>query len=283
MFQPTKQKSICLEKKYDFYQNTEMNFDENDLYNHNTRPPSIVYQDEHLLVLYKPPRYYVHPPENKYARQKVGRNTCLHWLSDHHNLTASPIHRLDYPTEGLVIFGLQLHATQVLNQMMREKQIYKQYDAIVRGWLEDDYGSIDLPLELDSTGELAPCQTLYSTVQRIELPYSVHSQFQTTRYSWLTLELKTGRWHQIRRHMNRVSHPVIGDREHGDSHHNRFFRDQLGINGLCLRAKRLKFTHPIENKVIDLTTPTTQSQNKYLNTDIDKWNKLELIFQSPKV
>lgn len=229
--------------------------------------PFIVFEDNELLCLYKPVNYYVHPPENKFAKQKVGRNTCIHWLEDHHQLRAFPIHRLDYPTEGLVLFGKTTVATQKLNIMMRNKEIVKYYDAIVRGWFKQPYGIIDLQLELDSSRALVDCTTLYSTQHTLELPEAVNSQFTTTRYSWLDIELKTGRWHQIRRHMNRVAHPVIGDREHGDSHHNRYFRDRLKVDGLCLKAKRLVFTHPLENKIIDLKCPESP-----------KWKNLSLLF-----
>lgn len=233
-----------------------------------TAPPEIIYQEDSFLVLYKPERYYVHPPENKYAKQKIGRNTCIHWIKDHLNIKADPIHRLDYATEGLVIFGIEKPVTQKLNKMMLEHRFKKSYDAIVRGWFKDDHGTINLPLELDSTGQLVPCVTNYSTKSKIELPFSVNSSFPTSRYSWIDIDLKTGRWHQIRRHMNRVAHPVLGDREHGDSHHNRFFRDELKINGLLLRARHLQFEHPVENKIISLTVP-----------EKERWIKLKEIFK----
>lgn len=230
--------------------------------------PHIVFEDDHLIALYKPSSYYVHPPESKYAKQRVGRNTCIHWLEDVHGLYANPIHRLDYPTEGLVIFAKTRDANQKLNIMMRAREIQKYYEAIVRGWFKEPYGLIDLPLELDSTGEMAECQTLYSTKSTLELNHCVNKQFPTSRYSWLDLELRTGRWHQIRRHMNRVAHPVIGDREHGDSHHNRFWRDEMKIDGLCLKAKRLVMTHPLENRVLELNCPLSP-----------KWKSLTRLFQ----
>lgn len=231
--------------------------------------PHVVFEDEHIIGLYKPCSYYVHPPESKYAKQRVGRNTCIHWLEDTLNIYANPIHRLDYATEGIVIFAKTRDANQKLNIMMRAKEFAKYYDAIVRGWFKEPYGKIDLPLELDSTGEMAECLTLYSTLHTFEVATSVNPKFPTSRYSWLDIELKTGRWHQIRRHMNRVAHPVIGDREHGDSHHNRFWRDEMKLDGLCLRAKRIVFTHPMENKIIDLTCPVSS-----------KWQKLTSLFQT---
>lgn len=234
-----------------------------------TEFPQIVYQDNDLCILMKPAHVYVHPPEDRIARKTVGRKTCLHWLSDTLGIKANPVHRLDFATEGLVIFTLHTQAAQEMNKLMKGHHIEKAYDAVVRGWFKEPHGVIDLPLELDSTGELVPAKTFYKTVKTVELPYSVHSHFSTSRYSWLDLRLETGRWHQIRRHMNRTSHPIIGDREHGDSHHNRFFRDQLQINGLCLKAKSLKFAHPFENKIIEAHAPATEL-----------WTRLEKLFFS---
>lgn len=231
--------------------------------------PSIVYQDSDLLILMKPFHVYVHPPEDRIARKTVGRKTCLHWLKDKHNLKGYPIHRLDFATEGLVIFGLHTKSAVELNKLMRSHQIQKHYDLIVRGWFKEEYGEIDLPLELEKTGTLVPAQTQYVTTKKIELNYSVNPDFPTSRYSWLHVELKTGRWHQIRRHMNRTAHPIIGDRTHGDSHHNRFFRDQLGINGLCLKAKKLKFIHPFENKYVEVEAPMT-----------DLWMRIHQLFET---
>ncbi|MFN3454583.1 MAG: hypothetical protein ACK41T_06430, partial [Pseudobdellovibrio sp.] len=57
--------------------------------------PQIIYQDSDLLVLMKPAHVYVHPPEDRIARKTVGRKTCIHWLTDRHNIMANPIHRLD--------------------------------------------------------------------------------------------------------------------------------------------------------------------------------------------
>jgi tRNA pseudouridine65 synthase len=69
--------------------------------------------------------------------------------------------------------------------------------------------------------------------------------------------------------MNRVSHPIVGDREHGDSHHNRYFRDQLGINGLCLWAKELSFTHPATGERVQFLSPQTE-----------KWEMILRLFES---
>jgi tRNA pseudouridine65 synthase len=229
--------------------------------------PKIHYQDDTILVLYKPPSWFVHPPEDPRYRRGLKRRTCVQWLQDQHDIKAYPAHRLDAATEGILIFGKTKEATAHLNQQFKNHETQKTYHAIVRGWFKDKDSSIDLDLELDSTGTLVACKTLYKTRAEIELPFQVNSRFQTTRYSWIEVKPVTGRWHQIRRHMNRVAHPIIGDREHGDSHHNRFFRDQLGIDGLCLSAVQLKLRHPETEKEISFSTIETE-----------RWKKLENIF-----
>ena len=230
-----------------------------------TEDPQILFQDDDLIVLFKPSRMYVHPPEDCIARKTVGRHTCIHWLYDTHKILANPIHRLDFSTEGLLLFGKNNPTNSLLNIQMRQHRIQKYYDAVVRGWFKESFGEITLPLESKKSDELLECRTLYSTISKIELPLSVNSKFPTSRYSLLDIELKTGRWHQIRRHMNRVAHPILGDREHGDSHHNRNFRDQLGIDGLCLKAKRLEFYHPHTDQKMVFHAPVSPMWEKIQN------------------
>ncbi len=235
-----------------------------------TDPPQILFEDTDLLILFKPSHMYVHPPEDRIARKAVGRHTCIHWLLDEHKILANPIHRLDFSTEGILIFGKNNKTNSILNIQMRDGKIQKYYSAVVRGWFKESFGEIDLPLESDSSNNIQECKTLYSTIEKIELPFAVNSKFQTARYSLLDIELKTGRWHQIRRHMNRVAHPVLGDRTHGDSHHNRFFRDELHIERLCLKAKRLEFYHPHTDQKMTFHAPVS-----------DMWKKINTLFSQP--
>lgn len=220
--------------------------------------PQIIFSDDSVLLLHKPPAWFVHPPENPRHRRGLKRRTCVQWLKDQHNIQASPAHRLDVATEGILIFGRTSLATSHLNAQFRNQQVEKTYYAVVRGWLKAEQGQIDIPLESDSAGELTPCLTFYKTLAQIEWPEKVSKRFNTSRYSLLEVRPRTGRWHQIRRHMNRISHPIIGDREHGDSHHNRFFRDRLQIDGLCLWAKELSLQHPVSERTLYFESPISE-------------------------
>lgn len=224
--------------------------------------PEIIFQDADLLILYKPAGWFVHPPENRRFRRGLKRKTCVQWLSDVHQIKASPAHRIDVATQGLVIFGLNKISTAHLNQQFKNHTVNKTYLAAVRGWFKEKKTKITLDLELDSTQELVPCETQYEVLSEIELPYQINSKFKTTRYSLLKVKPITGRWHQIRRHMNRVAHPILGDREHGDSHHNRFFRDQLHIAGLCLFAYQIEFTHPTTLELMSFKSLSNENLKK---------------------
>lgn len=224
--------------------------------------PEILFQDDDILLLYKPASWFVHPPENPRFRRGLKRRTCVQWLADKKGIRAFPAHRLDAATEGILIFGKHKEATAHLNSQFKNHETHKLYEAVVRGWMKEESGKIELPLELDSTGELVACETHYRVLAKIEHPVKISKKFDTSRYSLLEVSPKTGRWHQIRRHMNRISHPIIGDREHGDSHHNRYFRDALKINGLCLWAKELTLVHPSLGERIKFESPISERWQK---------------------
>lgn len=206
--------------------------------------PQILYQDSSILALQKPAGWFVHPPEYKWKGRTPMFPTLTKWLLREFEIRAYPVHRLDAATEGVILFGLNKEVTAHLNVQFRQRLVRKKYFAAIRGWMPESVGVLDSPLPLDSTGELVECRTEYRSLVQIELPFRVNSPHPTSRYSWLEIFPTTGRWHQIRRHFNLCAHPLIGDREHGDSHHNRFFRDQLATNGLCLFANELNFMHP---------------------------------------
>ncbi len=177
-----------------------------------------------------------------------------------------PVHRLDAATSGVLLFALSSEVARLICDQFAKRIPQKTYQAVVRGFPPSE-GSIDLDLELDSTGEKVPARTTYKTLQRIELPHPVGKKFATARYSLMEIKPETGRYHQIRRHFNRISHPLLGDAVHGDSHHNRFFREFLGISGLCLQAIRLELPHPISGQSLSIEAPPS-----------GRWNKIHDLF-----
>jgi tRNA pseudouridine65 synthase len=199
---------------------------------------SILFQDHEIIAINKPSGFHVHPPERN--PEKVPRSKIvLQQLRNQIGQKLFPVHRLDVATSGVLLFALNSEIAGRLCTEFQKNQVQKTYWAVVRGFMPEA-GFIDLPLESDSSSELLPCRTEFRTIKKIELPFAVGKKYSSARYSWLEIQPKTGRFHQIRRHMNRISHPIIGDCDHGDSHHNRFFREELKISGLCLMAREIK-------------------------------------------
>lgn len=225
----------------------------------------ILYKDDFFFAIHKPAGFFVHPPElSPYPvpREKI----CLYSLRELFKQEVFPVHRLDAPTSGVVLFALNKPATRDLSRLFMERRISKSYLAVARGHTEPE-GKIDLPLEIAGFTDLQESTTLYKTLKTIELPFAVGKKYPTSRYSLVEVNPVTGRWHQIRRHFDRIAHPLLGDIEHGDSHHNRFFRDQLEIRGLCLKAQSLSFVHPWTEENLTITAPSC-----------DKWEKIFQLF-----
>lgn len=199
----------------------------------------VLFQNESLIAIHKPPGMHVHQPEM--ARRRVPREMTVLWtLRRQIEKFLYPVHRLDVATEGVLIMALRSDVAGRLQAALQAGQVKKVYHAVCRGWMQDE-GLIELPLERDSNGTLAEASTKFRTLAKVECPFPVGKRYPTARYSLVEARPLTGRWHQIRRHFARSSHPIIGDREHGDSHHSRYFRENLGLGGLWLRASELIF------------------------------------------
>ena len=228
---------------------------------------NILFQNDNWVLIDKPPGYYVHPPENQNDYPIPYSQILLYRLRDHFKKKVYPVHRLDVATSGLLLFAFNSETARKIQNTWNSEQTRKTYWAVARGYLSES-GKIDLPLEADGSGLLQEALTHYRKIAQTELPFAVGKRFPTSRYSYLEIQLSTGRWHQIRRHFNRISHPLIGDGTHGDSHHNRFFREELGIAGLCLRAQKLEFPDPDTGSPLVFEAPLTE-----------KWRKIQLLFQ----
>ena len=202
-------------------------------------PLPILYLDDLLVVIHKPPGLLVH--RTPLARDRV---FALQTLRDQLGRRVWPVHRLDRATSGVMVFGLNPDAARALAGQFERHEVEKTYHALARGWVEAE-GVIDHPIRDDDAPQAAPqpAITRYRRLARVELPVAV-DRYPSSRYSLAAVEPVTGRRQQIRRHFKHISHPIIGDTTHGNGRHNRFFRERYGIHRLMLTAQRLAFTHP---------------------------------------
>ncbi|BDX07624.1 tRNA pseudouridine(65) synthase TruC [Planctobacterium marinum] len=216
----------------------------------------VLYQDEHLVVIDKPAGLLVHRSmidrhETRFAMQMVRDQIGQH---------VYPVHRLDKPTAGVLIFALDAETARLMSEQLENHQIEKRYLAIVRGHLNGQ-GEVNHPLKekLDKIADKKARQnkppqeavSFYKSIQQIEIPVAV-GKYPTARYSLVTLHPKTGRKHQLRRHMSHLRHPILGDVNYGDNKHNRFLRESCNFPGLALWSHQIKFKHPYSERIISL-------------------------------
>jgi tRNA pseudouridine65 synthase len=93
--------------------------------------------------------------------------------------------------------------------------------------------------------------TCYRRLATVELPYRV-DRYPSSRYALLELEPLTGRWHQLRRHLKHIAHPIIGDATHGKGRHNRLFQELFGCQRLLLAATEMRLAHPVSGQPLRL-------------------------------
>jgi len=223
----------------------------------------ILYRDDHLVAVNKPSGLLVH-------RSPIDRHEtrfAMQLLRDQLGQRVYPLHRLDKPTSGVLLFALDEVSARLMMPVFSGGNIQKQYLAVVRGYTAAA-DSIDYPLRelldkmtdarVDPDKAAQAAITTYQRLATVELPQAV-GRYPTARYSLLSLTPKTGRKHQLRRHMKHIFHPIIGDTTHGDGRHNRFFRESLDCHRLLLAATRITFKHPLTNEDLELRAPVDES------------------------
>lgn len=195
-------------------------------------------EDEHFFVVAKPAKLAVHPSDMCRDRRTLLQLVRNKGGGEH----VYPVHRLDKPVSGPILFARSSEACHKLQTQFIEGKVDKHYVAIVRGWAEDS-GVIEQPLKKHENGTMQECRTEYDCIKKIEIdkPFGKH---KTVRYSFLRMTPVTGRFHQLRRHCRDIAHPIMGDTTDGDSHQNRFFRDEFQIRRLMLHCCFLSFNHP---------------------------------------
>lgn len=218
----------------------------------------ILYRDDRYIAINKPAGLLVH-------RSNIDRQEsrfAVQLLRDQIGQRVYPVHRLDRPTSGVLLFALDREAAQKAGALFSLHTIEKRYLAVVRGYTQD-HGTIDYALAPKhdpyvctgpETSEAQDAQTHYHLLARSELPVAV-GRYATARYSLLMLTPVTGRRHQLRRHLKHIFHPIIGDTSHGDGRHNRMFRERFGSRQLLLVSVKLNLRHPFTHTRLDIVAP----------------------------
>ena len=230
----------------------------------------ILFEDEYLIAINKPAGLLVHRTSIA-AEETV---FALQMLRDQIGQHVYPVHRLDRPTSGVLLFSKKEEILPILKEQFADRSVQKTYLAIVRGIPTIKSDLIDHPLTSERSNKLQEAQTHYKVVAEAEIPFDTTGRYPTSRYALLELKPETGRTHQLRRHLAHIRHYILGDKKHGDNKQNQFFEKQFRMMNLLLHARKLEFTHPVTKDRISVVAELPTHFQKTI-TDLG-WRELDL-------
>lgn len=205
------------------------------------REVNVLFRDDALLLVDKPSGIVVHPG---WAQDGGG---MVKVLGKQVGQKVFPLHRLDRGASGVLAFALNSEAAHAGTVAFAEGRAHKAYLAIVRGH-PAEHVVVDHPVPRDEgSSERVPAIT---EVRRLGL---------WERYALVLAMPRTGRLHQIRRHLKHLSCPLIGDANYGKSEHNKIFRERFGLDRLALHALSLSLPHPTTGAWVHVQAPLSGS------------------------
>lgn len=205
-------------------------------------PLTIRFEDEDLLILSKPAGLVVHPTRT-HEQGTLANGVIAYWLTKGEERKFRPVNRLDKDTSGLIIIAKNQWAHEQCSRMQKERTLKRTYVAAVHGIVAQDKGVVDAPIGLADHSIIE--RTVRMDGQQALTHYQVQSRMNG--YTWVELQLDTGRTHQIRVHMSHLGHPLLGDDLYGGS------RELIGRQ--ALHARRLAFVHPRTKESMLLEDP----------------------------
>jgi len=205
---------------------------------------AVPYEDEHLLIVDKPAGLVVHPAAGHHTGTLV-HGLLAHEVEGGDEERPGIVHRLDRDTSGLLVVARSPEAHRRLQEMVRNRELTREYLALVVGRPRSRRGTVDAPIGRDRHDALR--QSLDSAVARSAVTHFEIEQ-ELGPYTLLRVRLETGRTHQIRVHLAAIDLPVAGDPTYGKA-------GVLGLRRQFLHATRLAFEHPFTGMQVDVESP----------------------------
>ncbi len=244
-------------------------------------PIEVIYEDEHLAVVNKAAGMIVHPGAG------VSSGTLANALAFHFGLAGAElagdpgedrdsriqnlktkigiVHRLDKDTSGLMVVAKTEKVHEALSDQFRDREVFKQYVALVHGSTRDNSGRIDKPLARDRWHRTK--MTVAANGRNALTVWKVRQRFG--KFTLLEVEIKTGRTHQIRVHLASINHPVVGDETYNEGRDNTVADSDVNraiesMKRVFLHAEKLSFTHPVTAELIEFMQPMPDELSSFL-------------------
>lgn len=212
-------------------------------------PLDIVYEDADLIVVNKARGMVVHPAPGHPDGTLV--NALLWHCGDSLSGIGGEkrpgiVHRIDKDTSGLIIAAKNDFTHRALSAQLSGHTLSRTYEAVVYGRVRDDAGTVDAPIGRCPADRKRMAVTEKNSREAVT-HYEVITRYRG--FTHLRCRLETGRTHQIRVHMEKIGHPLLGDMVYGRR------RGAKGLEGQCLHARALRFVHPRTGQTVELETP----------------------------
>ncbi|HEY0461421.1 MAG TPA: RluA family pseudouridine synthase [Pyrinomonadaceae bacterium] len=236
-------------------------------------PLEIVYEDEFLAVINKPAGMVVHPGAGV-SNGTLANAIAYHFQFDEQEIAnrksqianrVGIVHRLDKDTSGLIVVAKTEEAHEALSEQFRNREVFKSYIALVHGEPEENAGEVDAPIAREKHNRTKMAVRAHGR-NALSL-WKVKKRFE--KFTLLSVEIKTGRTHQIRVHLASINHPVVGDETYNAGRDKTVFDLSVrkaiqDLGRFFLHAEKLSFNHPASGERLDFTVPLADELTEFL-------------------
>ena len=200
--------------------------------NMNTPPPlTILYQDDCIVAVDKPAGQLVIPSDTPQPDDEI----TMKILRDQLEKQVHPIHRLDRPTSGVLLFATDQNVARALHSAFQQHEVQKIYWAVISGQPEVETWSCHEPLRKNDAAAAKPAETNFRLIEHLDHGLSL-----------IEAEPKSGRFHQIRRHLAHQGYPIVGDYRYAGITQSDHLGSLLNTGTrMLLQSRSLRFQHPI--------------------------------------